>query len=80
MIEVPRVVQMFKRQGQQSCFRQYSDSDHAGCKETRRSTSAGVAMHGAHFISSYSSTEKPIATSSGESEFYGMFKAASRVV
>eukprot|EP00974_Lingulodinium_polyedra_P098897 9585353-Lingulodinium_polyedra.AAC.1 len=37
-------------------------------------------MHGSHFLGAYSSTQKPIATSSGESEFYGMFKAGSHAV
>ena len=39
-----------------------------------------VAMHGSHMLTSYSTTQKPIATSSGESEYYGMFKAGSRLV
>ena len=37
-------------------------------------------MHGAHYIHAYSTTQKPVATSSGESEFYGIFKAGSRLL
>ena len=37
-------------------------------------------MHGAHFSCGYATTQKPIATSSGESEFYGIFKARSRSI
>jgi hypothetical protein len=76
----PRVVQYFPRQGVVKSITQYCDSDHAGCKVTRRSTSAGITMHGAHYIHAYSTTQKPVATSSGESEFYGIFKAGSRLL
>jgi len=80
LITNPRVVQRFVRQEAQDTLVHFTDSDHAGCKVTRRSTSAGVAMHGAHFLAGFSTTQKPIATSSGESEFYGMFKSGSRLV
>jgi len=80
LVAHPRVVQVFRRQGPQSVITQLTDSDHAGCKVTRRSTSAGVSMHGGHMLAAFSTTQKPIATSSGESEFYGMFKSGSRLV
>ena len=67
----PRVVQCFPRQRVIKSITQYCDSDHAGCKVTRRSTSAGITMHCCHVLHAYSTTQKPIATSSGESEFYG---------
>ncbi|CAK0899675.1 unnamed protein product [Prorocentrum cordatum] len=80
LVSAPRVVQVFHRQPEQSKLIQYTDADHAGCKVTRRSTSAGATMHGSHMLAAYSTTQKPIATSSGESEDYGMFKAGSRHV
>ncbi|CAK0851674.1 unnamed protein product [Prorocentrum cordatum] len=80
LVSAPRVVQVFHRQPEQSKLIQYTDTDHAGCKVTRRSTSAGTTMHGSHMLAAYSTTQKPIATSSGESEYYGMFKAGSRLV
>ena len=80
LITVPRLVQVFARQGRQHRLDQHSDTDHAGCKQTRRSTSAGITMHGSHAISAYSYTQKVVSTSSGESEFYGMFRASSRVI
>ena len=55
----------------------WSDMDFAGCKRTRRSTSGGVVMFGSHCIKTYSQTQETIALSSGESEFYGMVKAAT---
>ena len=55
----------------------WSDTDFAGCKRTRKSTSGGVVMFGRHCVKTYSQTQETIALSSGESEFYGIVKAAS---
>eukprot|EP00959_Pyramimonas_sp_CCMP1952_P246143 5144749-Pyramimonas_sp.AAC.1 len=80
LASAPRVAQVFQRQPEQSKLVQYTDTDHAGCKVTRRSTSAGVTTHGSHTLAAYSTTQKPIATSSRESEYYGVFKAGSLLV
>ena len=50
----------------------YVDTDFAGCKETRRSTSGGVAMVGTGCIKHYSKTQTTIALSSGEAELSGI--------
>jgi hypothetical protein len=55
----------------------WSDTDFAGCKKTRRSTSGGVVMFGSHCVKTYSSTQDIVALSSGEAEFYGIVKAGS---
>ena len=55
----------------------FTDTDWAGCKKTRKSTSGGIAMIGTHIIKSYSSTQGVIALSSGEAEYYGLTKGAS---
>ena len=52
------------------------DTDYAGCKKTRKSTSGGVVMWGDHIIKSWSTTQSVIALSSGEAEYYGMVKGA----
>ena len=54
-----------------------SDTDFVGCSLTRRSASGGVVMFGSHCIKTYSQTQETIALSSGESEFYGIVKAAA---
>ena len=54
----------------------WTDTDFAGCKVTRRSTSGGVVMMGGHCVKTYSKTQESIALSSGESEFYGIVQAA----
>jgi hypothetical protein len=53
------------------------DTDFAGCKRTRGSTSGGVVMFGSHCIKMHSQTQETIALSSGESELYGIVKAAA---
>ena len=55
----------------------WTDTDYAGCKKTRKSTSGGVVMWGEHIIKSWSTTQSVIALSSGEAEYYGMVKGAS---
>ena len=50
----------------------YVDSDWAGCKTTRKSTSGGVAVLLGCCIHHYSRTQSTIATSSGEAELYAI--------
>ena len=54
----------------------YSDTDHAGCIRTRKSTSGGCLMVGRHIIKTWSATQACVALSSGEAEFYGVVRAA----
>ena len=48
------------------------DTDCAGCRETRRSTSGGVAMIGGGNVKHWSKTQTTIALSSGEAELNGI--------
>ena len=50
------------------------DADHAGCSETRRSTSSGVIQVNDHVLSEWSTTQSTVALSSGESEFVAIVK------
>jgi hypothetical protein len=69
----------FKWQDEVDCMLcVFSDSDWAGCRRTRRSTSGGVVMVGAHCVKTWSSTQAPIALSSAEAEYYAMVEAATR--
>jgi hypothetical protein len=58
----------------------YTDSDWAGCRRTRRSTSGGLIMLGGHCIKTWSSTQAPIALSSAEAEYYSMVEGTTRAV
>ena len=75
----PRVVQVFRHQEEPTYITGYSDSDWAGCVETRKSTSAGVLMHGAHVLKTWSQNQGVVALSSAEAELYAAVKCASNV-
>ena len=55
-----------------------SDTDNAGCNQTRRSTSGGAALRGSHLIKSYSQTQTTVWISSAEAELGGIVKAAAQ--
>ena len=55
----------------------WSDTDHAGCFETRKSTTGGVVMFGNHVVKHWSSTQTLISLSSGEAEYYGCVRASA---
>ena len=74
----PRVIQVFKPQPMPKRINIWSDSDYAGCLETRKSTSGGVIQLGEHVTKIWSSTQNVIALSSGEAEYYALVKAGSQ--
>ena len=55
----------------------YTDTDWAGCKKTRRSTTGGCVMIGECVIKSWSQTQATIALSSAEAELYGIVKGSA---
>ena len=57
----------------------FTDSDWAGCIETRKSSSAGVVMLGAHTLKAYTRKQKIIARSSAEAELYAAALGASEL-
>ena len=48
----------------------YSDSDLAGCKETPKSSSAGVILLGSHTMKAFARKQQIIARSSAETGLY----------
>jgi hypothetical protein len=58
-------------------MRVYSDSDWAGCKASRKSTSGGLITLDGIALRAWSSTQATVATSSGEAELHALVKAAS---
>ena len=77
LIGMGRVVQRFKAQQLPTRVVVRSDSDHAGCLKTRKSTSCTMVFLGDHMTRSTATTQAVISLSSGESEFYASVKAAS---
>ena len=84
LIKLGKYLKTHDRSGYRFCYQEmpdeltvWTDTDYAGCKKTRKSTSGGVVMWGQHLIKSWSSTQSVIALSSGEAEYYGMVKGSS---
>ena len=77
LVGTPRIVQKFEAQEMPKRVTGCSDTDHAGCLKTRKSTSCSMMFLGKHLVKSSASTQAVIALSSGESEFSGAVKTAS---
>ena len=56
------------------------DTDFAGCRATRRSTSGGILMRGGHCIRHWSTTQPTVSLSSGEAELSGICKGAATAI
>ena len=56
----------------------YTDTDWAGCPQTRKSTSGGVVMLGAHTMKHLLLTQTSTALSSGEAEFAGVIRGSGQ--
>ena len=68
----PRLVFKYPFQSKPVGISVYVDTDFAGCKATRRSTSGGVAMFGCHAVKHWSKTQTTVCLSSGEAELRGI--------
>ena len=74
--EHPRLVQEFVWQDAQEELRVYTDSDWAGCERSRKSTSGGVLLRGAHCLKFWAKTQATIALSSAEAELISLVKGS----
>ena len=74
----PRMIQHFEFQDMPGKVTTYTDSDWAGDKVSRKSTSGGVIMLGKHVVKTWSSSQQVIALSSGEAELYALLKGAAQ--
>ena len=72
-----RLVLNFGYQHHSNYIEVWVDTDWAGCRKTRKSTSGGVLRLGNHTVKVWSHTQAVIALSSGGAEYYGMVKGAS---
>ena len=78
LVGKPRFTQVLVWQDPPHQLLAYSDSDWAGDKLSRKSTSGGLVMAGSHVIKSWSSTQQVVALSSGEAELYALIKTAAQ--
>ena len=77
---MPRLVYNFPWQTMPTEIDVYVDTDFAGCRETRRSTSGGVAMLGNCCIKHWSKTQGTISLNSGEAELHGIAYGAAQAL
>jgi hypothetical protein len=77
---VPKIVQWFVWQEMPKDIVCFTDSDWAGCRRTRKSTSGGGIRLGNHLLKSWARTQAPIATSSGEAELYAAVKGGGELL
>ena len=76
--DAARAVQKFRWQQMPTRLTTYVDSDWAGDRSTRKSTSGGALYLGDHLLKSWSTTQQVTALSSGEAELYAMLKGATQ--
>ena len=78
MVGAPSNVHKYEWQQQGTSIDAYADSDWAGDRVSRKSTSGSALMIGGHVIKSWSTTQPVIALSSGEAGLHSLAKAASQ--
>ena len=78
---LPRLVQRIEFEDfAPTIVKTYVDSDWAGCRKTRKSTSGGILMLGSTAVRGWSTNQAVIALSSGEAEYYAALKGASQAL
>ena len=70
----------FEWQGRVEEIEVSTDSDWAGCKKTRKSTSGGVVRVGKHVVKSWRLTQKTVTLSSGEAEVIAIVGGVSEAL
>ena len=79
-IDKPRLVQTYEFGEAHMYIDTFCDSNWAGCRATRRSTSGACIMVGSHLIKAVSRTQAVVALSSAEAELYSLVTAASETL
>ena len=74
----PRLIQVFEWQECPYRLHTFTDSDWAGDRETRKSTSGGAVTFGLHTLKTWATTQTVLALSNGEAELYALVKGAAR--
>ena len=76
----PKYVMRVGKQRHIHAINAFADSDWAGNRVTRTSTSGGVLQLGNHVVKSWSKSQSIIALSPGEAELYATNMAASQAM
>ncbi|GKE72898.1 hypothetical protein Tco_1534939 [Tanacetum coccineum] len=67
-------------QGKEVDPKPYADVDHAGCQDTRRSTSASMQLLGDRLVSWSSKKQKNISISSTEAEYIALSRCCAQIL
>ena len=73
----PRVGCLFQWQAHPSALHSLADADWAGDRQSRKSVSGGMILHGKHLIKAWSKQQSIVATSTAEAELYAGNRAAT---
>ena len=76
----PRVRLWYKFQETPCQLGTFSDTDWAGCRRTRRSTTGGYTVAGSHIIKMWCKTQAVVVLSSAEAELYGLVRASAETM
>ena len=76
----PRVKVWYKYQDEAQELITRSDTDWAGGRRTRRSTTGGYTSYGSHLLKSWCKTQATVALSSAEAELYGLVRASAETL
>ena len=80
LLAVPEVELVYDEDGDIGRIDVFTDSDWAGCRLTRRSTSGGVLCVGGCTVKTWAKTQGSLALSSGEAEYYALVKGAAEAL
>ena len=73
----PRVGCLFEWQAHPSALHARADADWAGDRQSRKSVSGGMILHGKHLIKAWTKQQSIVATSTAEAELYAGNSAAT---
>ena len=73
----PRVGCLFEWQAHPSALHAFADADWAGDRQSRKSVSGGMILHGKHLIKAWTKQQSIVATSTAEAELYAGNHAAT---
>ena len=76
----PRVQLWYKFQETPCQLETISDTDWAGCRRTRRSTTGGYTVAGSYLIRMWCKTQASVALSSAEAELYSLVRASAETM
>lgn len=78
LIGFPTMAVVFKQQRLPSSIRVSVDSDYAGCKITRKSTTGAVQRLGTHLLKSNSVLQTSVGLNVAETEYYALCYGAAQ--